>query len=69
MNPSSSRSSPSLAGASGLLFGTTGASMAVGALLGWAFGSWEIGLLIGAILGIPLAIFAVYKVFGGGSSL
>jgi hypothetical protein len=65
MNPSSSRSSPSLAGASGLLFGTTGAAMAVGALLGWAFGSWGIGLLIGAILGIPLAILVVYKVFGG----
>ena len=59
-------SSPhSLATASGLLLGTTGAAMIVGALLGWAFGSWEIGLLIGAIVGIPLAVFVVYKVYAG----
>jgi hypothetical protein len=50
----------SLATASGLLLGTTGASMIVGALLGWAFGSWAIGLLVGAIVGIPLAVFVVY---------
>ena len=59
-------SSPhSLATASGLLLGTTGAAMIVGALLGWAFGSWEIGLLMGAIVGIPLAVFVVYKVYAG----
>jgi hypothetical protein len=59
-------SSPhSLATASGLLLGTTGASMIVGALLGWAFGSWAIGLLVGAIVGIPLAVFVVYKVYAG----
>jgi hypothetical protein len=57
-------SSPhSLATASGLLLGTTGASMIVGALLGWVLGSWGIGLLVGAIVGIPLAIFVVYKVY------
>lgn len=57
-------SSPhSLATASGLLLGTTGASMIVGALLGWGFGSWGIGLLIGAIVGIPLAVLVVYKVY------
>ena len=57
-------SSPhSLATASGLLLGTTGASMAVGALIGWLLGSWGIGLLVGAIVGIPLAIFLVYKVY------
>jgi len=62
----STASSPhSLATASGLLLGTTGAAMIVGALLGWAFGSWEIGLLIGAIVGIPLAVFVVYKVYAG----
>jgi hypothetical protein len=62
----STASSPhSLATASGLLLGTTGAAMIVGALLGWAFGSWEIGLLIGAIAGIPLAVFVVYKVYAG----
>ena len=59
-------SSPhSLATASGLLLGTTGAAMAVGALLGWAFGSWGLGLLVGAIVGIPLAVFVVYKVYAG----
>jgi hypothetical protein len=59
-------SSPhSLATASGLLLGTTGAAMAVGALLGWAFGSWGLGLLVGAIAGIPLAVFVVYKVYAG----
>lgn len=57
-------SSPqSLATASGLLLGTTGAAMAAGGLLGWALGSWGIGLLVGAIVGIPLAIFVVYKVY------
>jgi hypothetical protein len=63
MNPSAARPSPSLAGASGLLFGTTGAAMAVGALLGWAAGGWELGLLIGAIVGIPLSIAVVYRVY------
>jgi len=59
-------SSPhSLATASGLLLGTTGAAMAFGALLGWAFGSWGLGLLVGAIAGIPLAVFVVYKVYAG----
>ena len=59
-------SSPhSLATASGLLLGTTGAAMIVGALLGWAFGSWGIGLLVGAIVGIPLSVFVVYKVYAG----
>ncbi len=53
----------SLATASGLLIGTVGASMAVGALAGWAFGSGGLGLLVGAIVGIPLAVFVVYKVY------
>ena len=57
-------SSPhSLATASGLLLGTTAASIGIGALLGWLLGSTAIGLLIGAIVGIPLAIFVVYKVY------
>jgi len=55
----------SLATASGLLLGTTGAAMAAGALLGWAFGAWGIGLLAGAIAGIPLAIAVVYRVYAG----
>jgi len=53
----------SLATASGLLLGTTGASIAVGALVGWLLGSAGIGFLVGALVGIPLAIFVVYKVY------
>ncbi len=53
----------SLATASGLLLGTMGAAMAVGALLGWALGSGGLGLLLGAVLGIPLAVLVVYKVY------
>ena len=37
--------------------------MAVGALVGWALGSGGIGLLIGAVLGIPLAVLVVYRVY------
>lgn len=57
-------SSPhSLATASGLLLGTVGGAMALGALVGWLVGSAGIGLLVGAILGIPLAIAVVYRVY------
>lgn len=60
-----SASPHSLATASGLLLGTTGACMAIGALVGAALGSWGIGLLVGAIVGIPLSIFVVYRVYTG----
>lgn len=53
----------SLATASGLLIGTVSASMAAGALAGWALGSGSVGLLLGAVLGIPLALVVVYKVY------
>ncbi len=53
----------SLATASGLLLGTLGAAMAVGALAGWALGSGGLGLLVGAVLFIPLAVLVVYKVY------
>jgi len=53
----------SLATASGLLLGSLGFAMIVGALIGWAFGSAAIGLLIGAIVGIPLGVFVVYLVY------
>ena len=57
-------SSPhSLATASGLLLGTLGAAMILGALLGWLLGSWGVGLLIGAIAGIPLGVGVVYVVY------
>jgi 4-hydroxybenzoate polyprenyltransferase len=59
----SAASPHSLATASGLLLGTTGACMALGALVGGIAGSWQLGLLAGAIVGIPLAIFVVYKVY------
>jgi hypothetical protein len=61
-------SSPSLAGASGLLFGTTVFAMLAGALIGWAAGSWGLGLLLGAIVGIPLAVGVVYRVYSKVSS-
>jgi hypothetical protein len=62
-------SSPhSLATASGLLLGSMGLAMVVGALLGWVFGSWGIGLLIGAIVGIPLAVGVVYVVYARAGS-
>jgi hypothetical protein len=53
----------SLATASGLLLGTTAAAMGLGALVGWAFGGAGIGLLVGSMVGIPLAVGAVYLVY------
>jgi uncharacterized membrane protein len=64
MTPSAASSPHSLATASGLLLGSLGTAMAVGALVGWAFGSWDIGLLIGAVVGIPLGVLVVYQVYG-----
>jgi F0F1-type ATP synthase assembly protein I len=49
------------AGAGGVLLGVLLASMAVGALIGWLAGSVGIGLLIGAVVGIPLAVYSVYR--------
>jgi hypothetical protein len=63
MTPAAASSPHSLATASGLLLGTLGAAMILGALVGWALGSWAIGLLIGAVLGIPLAVLVVYLVY------
>jgi hypothetical protein len=53
----------SLATASGLLLGTLGAAMAVGAVVGWLLGGAALGLLVGAVVGIPLAVFVVYRVY------
>jgi hypothetical protein len=64
MTPDAASSPHSLATASGLLLGTLGAAMALGALVGWAFGGAGIGLLIGAIVGIPLGALVVYQVYG-----
>jgi hypothetical protein len=63
MTPDAASSPHSLATASGLLLGTMGAAMLVGALVGWAAGSWTIGLLLGAVAGIPLSTFVVYLVY------
>jgi len=49
------------AGAGGLLLGILLAAIAVGLLLGWVAGSAGLGILIGAVVGIPLAVFTVYK--------
>lgn len=64
MTPDAASSPHSLATASGLLLGTIGAAMALGALVGWALGGWGLGLLIGAIVGIPLGALVVYQVYG-----
>jgi hypothetical protein len=49
------------AGAGALLIGTTAGAVGVGALIGWGAGSAAIGALIGAVVGIPAAIFVVYR--------
>jgi hypothetical protein len=53
------------AGAGAVLLGTTGGCTAAGALIGWIAGSWPIGALVGAVVGIPAAIFAVYRRYRG----
>ena len=53
------------AGAGGVLLGTTGAGVALGALVGWAAGSWPLGALGGALVGIPAGTFAVYRRYRG----
>jgi hypothetical protein len=53
------------AGAGGVLLGILLASIAVGALIGWAAGSVGIGALIGAVVGIPLAVYSVYRRYRG----
>ncbi|MFL5945235.1 MAG: hypothetical protein ACJ74C_07335 [Gaiellaceae bacterium] len=53
------------AGAGGLLLGILLASIGVGALIGWAVGSAGLGALVGAVLGIPLAVYSVYRRYRG----
>ena len=53
------------AGAGGVLLGTTGAGVALGALVGWAAGSWALGALGGAVVGIPAGVFTVYRRYRG----
>jgi hypothetical protein len=49
------------AGAGGLLLGILLAAIAVGLLVGWIAGSAGIGILIGAVVGLPLAVYTVYR--------
>jgi hypothetical protein len=49
------------AGAGGLLLGILLMAIAAGVLIGWLAGSAGIGALIGAVVGIPLAVFSVYR--------
>jgi F0F1-type ATP synthase assembly protein I len=56
------------AGAGGLLLGTLAAAIGLGALIGWAAGSAAYGFLVGAVVGIPTAIFVVYRRYRGALS-
>lgn len=53
------------AGAGGLLLGVLLAAIAFGLFFGWLAGSPGIGALIGAVLGIPLAVYTVYRRYRG----
>jgi hypothetical protein len=64
MEPSPSQSFQP-AGAGALLLATTGATVGVGALAGWAAGSVGYGALGGAIAGVPAGVFAVYRRYRG----
>ena len=52
-------------GAGAMLLGVLVACVGVGALVGWAAGSVGIGIAIGSVIGIPAAIFAVYRTYRG----
>jgi hypothetical protein len=64
MEPTS-RPSFEPAGAGGVLLGILLAAIAFGALIGWLAGSAGIGTLIGAVVGIPLAVYSVYRRYRG----
>ncbi len=53
------------AAAGGVLIGTILACAAIAALVGWMAGSTGIGALVGAAVGIPIAVFAVYRRYRG----
>ena len=56
------------AGAGGLLLATTAACAGIGALIGWAAGSAALGAFGGVVVGIPAAIFVVYRSYRGSLS-
>ena len=53
------------AGAGGVLIGILLAAIAFGALIGWLAGAAGIGALIGAVVGIPIAVYSVYRRYRG----
>lgn len=64
MEPASRQTfAPAAAGM--VLLGALGATLAVGALIGWAAGSVSMGLVVGAIVGIPFGVFSVYRRYRG----
>jgi hypothetical protein len=52
-------------GAGALLTGVLFACVGIGALVGYAAGSLGIGVAIGSVIGIPAAIFTVYRRYRG----
>jgi F0F1-type ATP synthase assembly protein I len=52
-------------GAGALLTGVLFACVGIGALVGYAAGSLGIGVAIGSLIGIPAAIFTVYRRYRG----
>lgn len=52
-------------GAGALLAGVLFACVGLGAVLGLAAGSVGIGVAVGSVIGIPLAIFTVYRRYRG----
>jgi hypothetical protein len=57
MEPTS-RPNFQLAGAGGVLFGSTAACILLGAVIGWAAGSVAYGIVFGAVVGIPVGVAA-----------
>jgi hypothetical protein len=49
--------------AAGLLLGVLFACVGIGALAGWLAGSTGTGIAVGSVVGIPLAIFSVYRAY------
>jgi hypothetical protein len=52
-------------GAGALLAGVLFACVGAGALIGTLAGSVGVGVAIGAVIGIPAAIFSVYRRYSG----
>jgi hypothetical protein len=52
-------------GAGALLTGVLFSCVGIGALVGYAAGSLGIGVAIGSVIGIPAAIFTVYRRYRG----